>query len=653
MHLKIYLISFFQNTFRLNDPWHCDGAYESDTFSIVMVHGLQGHPHRTWTAGNGIMWPRDLLPVDVPNARVMTYGYHSIDQSPAQICELSLFYQADDLVSRVKQVRRQTASDNRPIIFIAHSLGGIVVKSALVRLRMSSIGGDKDDVKIARSTSGILFLGTPQRSHGTVTLGDLIRRIVSRVASNTFEESESMNEEADWLEARLEQFKSLAKLTKIYYCIENHPSRPNSSHTVLVPSPSAVISNCCKEGDRINLNGDHRSICKYLADDNIDYRQVVKAIERTMKDTKAKSLHEKVRPRSGYAARTMLGNFVIPNKLEVISCDHFSSRRPGMEALQAWLGEKDEFQSKAPVVLIHGRSGSGKTSLAQRFAINNRTRFDFVGYVDCQSTDSINSDFGYIVHRLLKHYIDRGCRASKDQTGFAHSLGLGNLLDESGHLLFIGDFAKDVAKEWLERPGNSRWLMIFDNVKEPQSIEQYFPRSRNGHIIVASTHAPKQKFGKVVALKHLRCLEHDRGVECDCDLPIRTLSGRLKDKDFARVERLHWMLAFVDFAKASMGNHPPFETLQSYKAEQESRSNSDFIEKYQYHLWKADAYALLETAYATLNVEASRFLHICSFYGSDRIPIDLLERGVHVGGHEGKSDTAPQIAANPEHLSLT
>ena len=602
-----------------------------------MVHGLQGHPHRTWTAGNGIMWPRDLLPVDVPNARVMTYGYRSIIQSPSQICQLSLFYQADDLVSRVKQVRRQTASDNRPIIFIAHSLGGIVVKSALVRLKMCSVGGDKDDVKIARSTSGILFLGTPQRSHGTMTLADLIRRIVSHVASKTFEESESMDEEADWLEARLEQFKSLTKLSRIYYCSENHPNEPHSSHTVLVPAPSAVISSFWNEGYRIKLQGDHGSICKYLADDNVDYRQVVKAIEHTMKDTKDKNLLERVQSRSGYATRTTLRNFTIPDDLEMINCNHISNCQPGMEALQAWLDEIDESQSEAPVVLIHGRPGSGKTSLAQRFASKNRNRFDFVGYINCQSTDSITSDFGCILHRLLKHYIDTGCRARNDKASFAHSLGLGNLLDESGRLLSFGAFAIDVIKEWLEWPGNSRWQMIFDNVKEPQSVIQYFPRSRNGHIIIASNKAFKQKLGKVVALQQSHCTEHYRNVECDCDRPIHTLSRQLEDKDFACVGRLHWMLAFVDSARASMRNHPPFESLQTYKAEWRGGSNSNVNHKYQFHLWKVEIYALIEAAHATLDVQASRILHLCSYYGSDRISIGLLERGVHVGDQEGKS----------------
>jgi hypothetical protein len=45
-------------------------------FSIIAVHGLDGHRDRTWTADNGILWLKDLLPETIPNCRVYTYGYN-------------------------------------------------------------------------------------------------------------------------------------------------------------------------------------------------------------------------------------------------------------------------------------------------------------------------------------------------------------------------------------------------------------------------------------------------------------------------------------------------------------------------------------------------------------------------------------------------
>ena len=46
--------------------------------SIVAVHGLCGDPFETWTDDTtGKLWLRDFLPSQIPNTRVMSYGYDS------------------------------------------------------------------------------------------------------------------------------------------------------------------------------------------------------------------------------------------------------------------------------------------------------------------------------------------------------------------------------------------------------------------------------------------------------------------------------------------------------------------------------------------------------------------------------------------------
>ena len=44
-------------------------------YSIVAVHGLNGHRESTFTAANGICWLRSILPTQIPNIRVLSYGY--------------------------------------------------------------------------------------------------------------------------------------------------------------------------------------------------------------------------------------------------------------------------------------------------------------------------------------------------------------------------------------------------------------------------------------------------------------------------------------------------------------------------------------------------------------------------------------------------
>jgi hypothetical protein len=43
---------------------------------VVAIHGLNGDAEQTWThRDSGTLWLRDLLPVQIPAIRVLTYGY--------------------------------------------------------------------------------------------------------------------------------------------------------------------------------------------------------------------------------------------------------------------------------------------------------------------------------------------------------------------------------------------------------------------------------------------------------------------------------------------------------------------------------------------------------------------------------------------------
>lgn len=126
-------------------------VYSTNTVhpSIVAVHGLNGHCEKTWTSGNdanSVNWLRDLLPHDLRKARILSWGYdantHSrsrvscqylFDHAPTLVSDLCLKRQITDVQSG--QTRHQTKAKlrqtrKRPIVFVAHSLGGIIVKSA-------------------------------------------------------------------------------------------------------------------------------------------------------------------------------------------------------------------------------------------------------------------------------------------------------------------------------------------------------------------------------------------------------------------------------------------------------------------------------------------------------------------------------------------
>ena len=129
-----------------------------------------------------VYWPADLLRLDCPKARILTFGYDSrvsrFFSGPAN--QSNIFAHAGDLLYALNR-ERQEAQD-RPLIFVAHSLGGIILKETL---RRSSIERDLALRDIFASTRAVFFLGTPHRGSDWTDLGNTVRRIVSAAGLDT------------------------------------------------------------------------------------------------------------------------------------------------------------------------------------------------------------------------------------------------------------------------------------------------------------------------------------------------------------------------------------------------------------------------------------------------------------------------------------
>ena len=147
--------------------------------SIVFVHGLNGDRHDTWTKsvtnsnvkrthdqafnassssgwrqrlGIGprasssspaaevqepnqvkesleVFWPEDFLPQAIPDCRIASWGYNvDLRVTRRSTSTATVFDHARTLLSDLADVRVTEDERKRPIIFVAHSLGGIVVK---------------------------------------------------------------------------------------------------------------------------------------------------------------------------------------------------------------------------------------------------------------------------------------------------------------------------------------------------------------------------------------------------------------------------------------------------------------------------------------------------------------------------------------------
>lgn len=165
----------------------------------MFVHGFNGHPERTWTHKRGdakvpdegdesesveppskvrklnpfsgfqqknstrptaVYWPRQLVQETVPNARVLTFGYdtHVRHMLGRPVSQNTVYDIAWDFLVALEAERRLDPS--RPVLFVAHSLGGIVVKEMLRRSSSSHLSQPQLH-DVFESTIGIMFFGTP------------------------------------------------------------------------------------------------------------------------------------------------------------------------------------------------------------------------------------------------------------------------------------------------------------------------------------------------------------------------------------------------------------------------------------------------------------------------------------------------------------
>lgn len=102
------------------------------------------------------MWLRDQLPNDFKNMRVMTYGYDTAlfdSESLQDIDDL-----ARTFITHLKTIGRAEISAT-PLVLLAHSLGGIIVKRALSYLAAS---GEAENFMLSK-VKLLLCFGVPNQ----------------------------------------------------------------------------------------------------------------------------------------------------------------------------------------------------------------------------------------------------------------------------------------------------------------------------------------------------------------------------------------------------------------------------------------------------------------------------------------------------------
>jgi len=144
---------------------------------VIFVHGINADPRKTWMTDNKLEgFPEESwlywLGEDIPSVAVWTLGYPA-NAFAWQGFTMELEKRAENITNLL--LTCPGLDNNRPIIFVTHSMGGLLVKYILCR----ALGGfctEPDAKSLVERTKGIVFLSTP---HTGANLANFIEFVAS------------------------------------------------------------------------------------------------------------------------------------------------------------------------------------------------------------------------------------------------------------------------------------------------------------------------------------------------------------------------------------------------------------------------------------------------------------------------------------------
>ncbi|KAL8994630.1 MAG: hypothetical protein Q9169_005452 [Polycauliona sp. 2 TL-2023] len=245
---------------------------------IIFVHGLGGTSQNTWSRNKdeNLFWPRQWLPKEpgFEQARIISFGYDADFVSAGRNNILNITDFAKELLYGMAfgldDYSRDFEVGRVPIIFVAHSMGGLVVKKA-------HILGETDNRyrQSVDATCAIVFLSTPHR--GTDLAATLNRVLaVSVFTHSTKEYIAEMGQNSQALQDINEQFRHIAPRLSIFSFYETERTTIGPRKIMVLVKDSSILG----YPDEVStaLNADHHNVCKYSSQQDPNYVRVRHAL---------------------------------------------------------------------------------------------------------------------------------------------------------------------------------------------------------------------------------------------------------------------------------------------------------------------------------------------------------------------------------------
>jgi len=314
------------------------------TADIIFVPGFDGDSWRTWgfplssdaSCATGMFWPATLLPRLCTGTRILTWGF----ENPTTFQQGFLDHAAGFLDALVK-----TRPLGRSTIFVAYSLGGLLIKEAL-RLAAQTRSVDRCDV--LSCSAAVIFMGTPHEGDGEELSFRSALHQVLRVSQQTGPIATSAFPMTDYrLEACSESFAAQHKTHQILVkCFAE-------AHEPVVPKS---VTTWDKKTTVELLVRRHSDLCRFHDASDPAYRKVSAEIEQCI--THAQNREHALKQEC--LASLKFSELRDREREIAAAMDDTTTWVFEHEAYQSWLSTSEPRKS---LLWLKGKPGSGKSML--------------------------------------------------------------------------------------------------------------------------------------------------------------------------------------------------------------------------------------------------------------------------------------------------
>ncbi|KAF2998717.1 hypothetical protein E8E15_000386 [Penicillium rubens] len=258
---------------------------------IFAIAGLDGHAYGSWQGrGNlGRMWLRDFLPKDLPQCRTMIYGYNSKLSSHG--VDTILDY-GRELMNEIKKIRNTKELQQRPLIFIAHSFGGIILAHCLVLATQTMEEDHPAITSLHRATYGLILFAIPHKG----LVEDDIQQMLAGDKNYPREQLlRSISSKSDLIIHQLADFKNVIRDRKVVSFYETKQTRQlvldsesgrrkRTGDFMTAVGDSALLQLPDHVEDKVPLNADHSTVVKFDTRNAAGYRTALDRLRQFSKD---------------------------------------------------------------------------------------------------------------------------------------------------------------------------------------------------------------------------------------------------------------------------------------------------------------------------------------------------------------------------------